>query len=57
MMSEDKPVCPICGKSDVHHVREYVIKGQPVRLAFSDCLHTPEEVKAAKAKVQTKEAN
>ena len=48
-MSEDKPACPICG--------EYVIKGQPVQLAFSECLHTPEEVKAAKAKVQAKEAN
>jgi len=40
--------CPVCGETRIDHVREYVIKGRRVRMAFSTCLHTPEELAAAR---------
>lgn len=41
--------CPVCGETRVDHVREYVINGRQVRMGFSACLHTPEELEAARA--------
>jgi hypothetical protein len=38
--------CPLCGETRIHHERQYVINGRTIRIAFSDCLHSFEEIEA-----------
>jgi hypothetical protein len=47
--------CVVCGEQRAHP-REYRISGQRVVFWFSECLHTPEEVAAARRREAAREA-